>query len=654
MQKVQPYTGNEPYIFFSYAHRNNDAALQIIGRLMDAGYRVWYDEGIDPGTEFAEIIAAHVKGCSYFMALMSPAYLDSEYCKDELDYARNLNKPRVLVYLQDVTLPDWMQMRLSRIQAIHKYTYQDENAFYTKLFQAQGIRTCLKEGYAGDGTVPAVKKKPVARVPERMEMVQPKAVSPAKRIEGLFPVALLKEPVPVTALDESYENEQAEKLKKLLSYFKIPSQLQGVVHGASVTQYVLSFGPEVKVSELKAIEDNIARALDVFAVRMEIPIPGTKYIGIEAPRETLRTVMLREVLQSEEMQYAKGALPVALGVYISGRPIICDLARMPHLMMGGVAGAGKSLCIHSIILSLLYCRTPQEVQLMLADPTGVELQMYKALPHLRCGIVSEPAEICARLSELVSEMMERYTRFQEKGVRNIDGYNAACGDTEEKMPRIVFIIDELSELMRTCKNEAEEAICRLAQLSRAAGIHLVIATNWLTAGVVSGMLRANIPSRIAFRCPTVQESRILLDKSGAEKLMGYGDMLYAPSAAPSPLRAQGCFVPEEDCQRVAAYFSADADGGVQFSDDQKTNPAEMSDELREWILSIAEVAAANGGALSTSLLQRKLAFGYGKAARLMEEMERLDMVSPADGPKPRKCFLTPAQAKILLAEGKEP
>lgn len=553
MQKVQPYEGNEPYIFFSYAHKNDEAALSIIHRLSLAGYRVWYDEGIDPGTEFAEIIAAHVKGCSYFMALMSEEYLASEYCKDELDYARNLNKPRVLVYLQQVTLPDGMQMRLSRIQAIHKYAYQDEDAFYKKLFQAQGIGACLTPGNPGDGS-PRAKKAPA---PAPVKVAAAKATPKAPVTEGHFPLLLLREPAPELPANEQ-ENARTEKLTTLFQAANLPVRIHKITHGPAVSRYELAFDGTVRIKDIQAMEQNIALELDAWNIRLEVPIPGTSLIGLEVPRKQRRTITLREVLQSEEMQYAKGALPMALGVDIAGKPVICDLARMPHVLLGGVTGSGKSVCIHSMLLSLLYRNGPEDLQLILYDPTGAEMPMYRGLPHLRSDITGDPYQTCTLLQETLEEMMRRYSLFQEAGVRNVDSYNEKLQPGRDKLPRIVFVIDELSDLMMVCKKEAEEAICRLAQLGRAAGIHLVIASLRCSPQVITGLIRASIPSRIGFCCVNAQDSRHLLDRSGAEKLMGRGDMLYAPAGSFSPMRVQGCYVSEEEAGRAADYLSEKA------------------------------------------------------------------------------------------------
>jgi S-DNA-T family DNA segregation ATPase FtsK/SpoIIIE len=448
------------------------------------------------------------------------------------------------------------------------------------------------------------------------------------------------------------DTENAGRLEKTLESFNIPAKVQRVTHGPAVTRFELGLlSSGVNVKRIMSIADNIA--LDLAAnggVRIEIPIPGTNLFGIEVPNREIQSVSLAEVLLSPEMKNAKSPLTVALGRDIAGKPVLCDLAKMPHLLIAGQTGSGKSVCINAIINSLLYRTSPEDVRMIMIDPKVVELQCYNVIPHLLIPVVSDPHKAAGALSWAVAEMLERYHKMQTKNVREISAYNAKLEPGEEKLPRIVIIIDELADLMLACKKDVEESIIRLAQLARAAGIHMVVATQRPTVDVITGLIKANIPSRIAFAVSSSIDSRTILDQNGAEKLLGKGDMFYFPTGASAPLRVQGCFLSDAETERVVTFigehskveFDEDVLESLENSDDT-TNPLDegggddsgVDDRLAEAI----EMVIADGQA-SISMLQRRMKIGYARAGRLIDDMANRGIVSKSVGSKPREVLIT--------------
>ena len=346
---------------------------------------------------------------------------------------------------------------------------------------------------------------------------------------------------------------EANGVYATLESFGVQAKLTHVTHGPAITRYELQPAPGVKVSRIVGLVDDIALNMAADGVRIEAPIPGKPAVGIEIPNEKIETVSLRDVLESPEMTRQKSPTAVALGKGISGAPVVADMAKMPHVLIAGATGSGKSVCINTIINSIIYRASPKEVRLILIDPKVVELSVYNGIPHLLVPVVTDPKKASAALSWAVVEMEHRYKRFETMGVRNIEGYNHAIGPGEEPMSKIIVIIDELADLMMVAPGEVEESICRLAQLARAAGIHLVIATQRPSVNVITGVIKANIPSRIAFAVSSQIDSRTILDAGGAEKLLGKGDMLYAPQGAGKPTRVQGCFVSDDEVQRIVDF-----------------------------------------------------------------------------------------------------
>ena len=444
----------------------------------------------------------------------------------------------------------------------------------------------------------------------------------------------------------------ARKLLETLESFGVQAKLTHVTHGPAITRYEIQPAPGVKVSRIVGLVDDIALNMASDGVRIEAPIPGKPAVGIEIPNEKIEMVSLRDVLESPEMAREKSPTAVALGKGISGAPVVADMAKMPHVLIAGATGSGKSVCINTIINSIIYRASPREVRLILIDPKVVELSVYNGIPHLLIPVVTDPKKASAALSWAVVEMEHRYKRFESMGVRDIRGYNNAIGPDEEPMSKIIVIIDELADLMMVAPGEVEESICRLAQLARAAGIHLVIATQRPSVNVITGVIKANIPSRIAFAVSSQIDSRTILDAGGAEKLLGKGDMLYAPQGAGKPTRVQGCFVSDDEVQRIVDFVrgqhSADYNEEVieqvnSAAEEEKSTAgdAPAGGEAVDEMLNKAIEMAVEAGQVSISMLQRRLRVGYARAGRLVDEMTQRGITAEAEGPtKPRTVLIS--------------
>lgn len=476
---------------------------------------------------------------------------------------------------------------------------------------------------------------------------------------------LLKLPEAQTGINPEEDAIRAQRLEETLASFKVQATVRHITHGPAISRFELELAPGINVNRVTNLGPNIAMNMEVKSVRIEAPIPGKSLVGIEVPNRKVATVTLREVMESEPMRNAKSPLVVALGKDIAGTPIVCNLAKMPHLLIAGQTGSGKSVCINTMINSLLYRCSPKEVRLILVDPKVVELQCYNGIPHLLIPVVSDPHKAAGALAWAVAEMMDRYKKFQNADVRNIDGYNAQLSDDEEYMPRIVIIIDELADLMMTCKRDVEDHICRLAQLARAAGIHLVVATQRPSVDVITGLIKANIPSRIAFKVSSFVDSRTILDKNGAEQLLGWGDMLYQPTGEFTPIRVQGCFMSDAEVNRVTDFIrescpssydpsiieqldSIEREGGSSSLPDAADTEDDMTGDGS--LLQQAIEMTVRDGQVSTSLIQRRLKIGYARAGRLVDEMEKRGIVSQKDGAKPRICLITMEQYEQMKNE----
>lgn len=481
------------------------------------------------------------------------------------------------------------------------------------------------------------------------------------------PLSLLnKSKATDTAALSAELDHTAEHLVETLKSFGVETRIVDISRGPTVTRYELQPCAGVKISKITNLADDIALNLATAGVRIEAPIPNKAAVGIEVPNKASAVVGVRGILESPAFINAKSKLTVALGRDIGGNVVVTDIAKMPHGLIAGATGSGKSVCINSIIISLLYKATPDEVKLLMIDPKVVELGIYNGIPHLLVPVVTDPRKAAGALGWSVTEMERRYKMFADRGVRDLAGYNKFVenlGDPEvQKMPHIVIIIDELADLMMTAPNEVEDSINRIAAKARAAGMHLIIATQRPSVDVVTGVIKANIPTRIAFAVSSQIDSRTILDSAGAEKLLGRGDMLFSPVGSTKPNRIQGCFVSDEEVEAVVDYIKSDHT--VDYDDDvmveierqaaiekkQKTGLPEDGPEGDPMLDEAIRVVVENGMA-STSLLQRKLKLGYARAARIVDEMEQRGVVGPYEGSKPRKVLISKEQLLEREAAG---
>ncbi|MFW6390132.1 MAG: DNA translocase FtsK, partial [Halanaerobiales bacterium] len=431
---------------------------------------------------------------------------------------------------------------------------------------------------------------------------------------------------------------KSETLENTLQSFGVDARVIKVSHGPTIPRYEVQPASGVKVSKIVSLSDDIALALAAPGVRIEAPIPGKAVVGVEVPHQKNITVCLHDIISRKEFKNTKSKLPLALGMGIDGEPIVTDLSKMPHVLVAGATGSGKSVCINTIIASLLYKATPDEIKLLLVDPKKVELSVYKGLPHLFAPVVTDPKKASSILKLVVDEMESRYELFSSSGTRGIFSYNKSVAE-DEKLPYIVVIIDELSDLMMVAAKEVEDSICRLAQMARAAGIHLVIATQRPSVDVITGLIKANIPSRISFSVSSQTDSRTILDMGGAEKLLGEGDMLFAPQGSQKPKRIQGAFIDNDEIKYLIDFVKNQANPEYEFNlDDIKEVKLEMDndkDELYEDAVKLVVEYRA-----SISMLQRRLHIGHSRAARLIDMMEEDGIVGPYAGSKPRDVLIT--------------
>jgi len=483
------------------------------------------------------------------------------------------------------------------------------------------------------------------------------------------PINLLKMPPRngVSGTEEMKENSR--RLNETLESFNIAAHIVNVTRGPSVTRYEVELEKGVKLSKLTNCADDIALSLGASGVRIAA-IPGKiSVVGIEVPNRAVTMVSLREVIDSNEFNTSKGLSTFAVGKDIGGSCIIGNIAKMPHMLIAGTTGSGKSVCMNSIIISLLYKATPEDVKLIMVDPKMVELANYNGIPHLMIPVVTDPKKAAGALQWAVTEMMRRYKTMSDAGVRDLESYNSiVAAEGGDKVPQLIVIIDELADLMMVAAKEVEDSICRIAQMGRASGVHLVIATQRPSADVITGLMKANIPSRIAFSVASAMESRIILDTQGAEKLVGKGDMLFAPIGAGKPLRVQGCFVTDAEVLAVTTYvkenYIADYDQSVLEDIEKKaqqtgkkpaasvSDPEPTADELEgDELLPQAVDVVLETGQASVSMLQRRLKLGYARAARIVDEMEEKGIVGPFQGSKPRNILITKEQWDSMKGSG---
>ncbi|MBX5436335.1 MAG: DNA translocase FtsK [Alicyclobacillaceae bacterium] len=439
--------------------------------------------------------------------------------------------------------------------------------------------------------------------------------------------------------------DNARKLEMTLESFGVQAKVLEISRGPTVTRYELQPAVGVKVSKIVSLTDDIALALAARGIRIEAPVPGKSVIGIEVPNPQVSVVTLREVLESPEFQDEDSKLALALGRDISGAAIVGNLQKMPHLLVAGATGSGKSVCINCLIASILVKAKPHEVKLLLIDPKMVELSGYNGIPHLLAPVVTDPRKAAFALKKVVQEMETRYRLFAERGARDIERYNQMLReDGSDPLPYVVVIIDELADLMMVAPGEVEDAICRIAQMARAAGIHLIVATQRPSVDVITGLIKANIPSRIAFAVSSMADSRTILDAGGAEKLLGRGDMLYLPAGAAKALRVQGAFVSDKEIEQLVDYVKRQQEAvySVDLNDPEGADEHSPGPDLDELFVDAVDLVVEAGQA-SSSLLQRRFRIGYSRAARIIDQMEQQGLVGPFEGSRPREVLVTAEQ-----------
>lgn len=450
--------------------------------------------------------------------------------------------------------------------------------------------------------------------------------------------------------------EKSETIKNTLKSFGIEVKIKDILRGPSITRYEIQPGAGVKVSKIRGLEDDIALSLAAMGVRIEAPVPGKPVVGIEVPNKNKDMVTLREILQSNEFINSESKLTFAVGKDIEGKIVLGDITKMPHIIIAGTTGSGKSVCTRSIIMSILYNAKPDEVKLILIDPKMVEFKVFDGIPHLLIPIVIDVKKAAGALNWAVNEMMRRYTIFAETGANDLKSYNYIAEQDElEKMPQIVVFIDELADMMLVAGKEVEDSICRLAQMGRAAGMHLVVATQRPTTDVITGLIKANIPSRIALSVMSQVDSRTIIDTAGADKLLGNGDMLYMPIGTNKPVRVQGCFASNKDisetisfiCSQSKAEYDATITEAVDNYVPQTKGDKDSSDSGSavtdgDYIERAMEIAV-NTGQVSTTMLQKKLKLGYARASRIVDELEEMGVIGPSEGSKPRKVYMSKMQ-----------
>lgn len=577
------FSENKPYIFFSYAHKNAERSLEIIKKLEEHGYNVWFDEGIEVGTEYSDYIAEHIECCRVFVCVINENYLNSRFCLDEIGFALDNHKEVLMIYedeIRNLSIPAGLKMRTGRHQAVFINRSRSMDAFYEELFASSILKPCLT-----DPKTEAVEKK-----------VEKKPVQ--KKEEVVF--------------DPTYEQKKkAAQLIDIFAMFGVKiDAFCGIADGPAVTRYEFIPGEKTKLAKIAELRDDISLALGGGYVRMICPIPGKGAIGIEVPKDDRETVDFEEIYESEEFSRCPDKLALALGKDMYSKPYCVQLSRMPHILIGGEAYSGKTSVLTSMILSIIMRNSPEEVKIVLMDPKGCQFTPFINSSHLLRAVINNERECLTVLADILDKCDSRQKLFSEAAVRTLDAYNSVA---ENKLPRIVVFIDEASPIAAAKAGEFERFVMGIAQKGRPCGIHLVIATSDLSPKTVSGMIKAMIPTRLALRVRGLIESRTIIDQAGAERLSGKGDMLFCPIGANAPLRIQAAYVsPERAAQLVPAR--------CEMIEKKKVSP----------IVYDALTAAVECGGVSSLLLQQKLNIGYSKALKLIKELEALEVLAPVE------------------------
>ena len=542
------------------------------------------------------------------------------------------------------------------INGIDKKYEQDEDLIPTKKKKIEAIKELKKENKKADETE-LFKQEEEQKEDKTKQVLQLEHTITMEDENYEFPpMDLLQEGKNASRTGKKAITDTAARLQKTLYSFGVSAKVENVSVGPAITRYELKPAEGVRVSKIANLADDIALNLAAESIRIEAPIPGKQAVGIEIPNKEKEMVHLREIIDTEKFKNEKSKLSFALGKNVAGEEIITDIAKMPHVLIAGATGSGKSVCINTLITSIIYKAKPSEVKLVMVDPKVVELSVYNGIPHLLIPVVTDPKKAAGALTWAVQEMVNRYSLFAEKGVRDIKGYNELLEEdgSGEKLPQIVIIIDELADLMMVAAKDVEDAICRLAQMARAAGMHLVIATQRPSVDVITGIIKANIPSRIAFAVSSQVDSRTILDMVGAEKLLGKGDMLFYPSGASKPTRIQGAFISDKEVEKIVEFLKNN--GEVTYNEDiletiEKANKTEKeieddSEDDTDPLLMDAIETVVETGQASTSFIQRRFKVGYARAGRIIDQMEQRGVISGYEGSKPRQVLWS----KETLAE----
>ncbi len=576
----------KPYIFFSYAHKDSSVGMQIIKGLQKAKFNLWYDEGIEVGTEYSDFIAEHIEGCKVFVCLMDENYVESRYCRDEIDFALNNSGIEILIIykkeLKDLKIPAGLKMRTSRYQAVFLNRFGSMDKFFDSLFKADILSPCNEE----------LAKKAAS---EKVKFT----VYEENGFEPTFE-----------------QKKNAERIIDTYALFGIKIEaFTGISQGPRVTRYEFRPDGGEKLSKIADLADDIALCLGATSLRLICPIPGKSAFGVEIPNADPKTVEFEEIFDSNEFKKSEDPLCVVLGKNIEGRNTIIELSRAPHLLIGGQTCSGKTAVITNMAVSLIKNSAPEAVKLLFIDPKNCEYSVFGGSKHLLCPVITDPTKGVEALKGLVDEIGNRLALFTQNGVRDITAYNRT---SNTPVHRIVAFVDEFS-LLADASNEFEMTACRIAQMGRAAGVHLVLATGEISNRVVSGMLKANIPSRIALSVKNAIESRIIIDTIGAHRLLLKGDMLYTSIVNPTPCRVQNAYIDPDKLPEILAF-------------DKESVSTDTVPELTE-ALKIAEEC----GAVSPSLLERRLGVSYSKALKIIKKLDEAGHLLPSEGRgKPRR------------------
>lgn len=581
------FDSSKPYIFFSYAHKNSDVGLQIIKQMQKNKFNLWYDEGIEVGTEYSDYIAEHIEGCKVFVCLMDENYIESRYCRDEIDFALNQNGTDILIIynkeLRDMKIPAGLKMRTARYQAVFLNRFPNIEKFISSLLKADILSPC-------NTALAKAKEKPELIVYEE---------------SGFNPTYQQK--------------KKAEKIADTYALFGIKIEaFTGVSEGPRVTRFEFRPAEGQKLSKIKDLADDISLALGEGQIRIIGPIPGKQAFGIEVPNEAPQNVEFEEVFSSDAFKKSEDKLCVVLGKDVEGDYQVIELSRMPHLLIGGQSYAGKTTLLHCMVLSLIRNTSHEEVKLLLMNPKKSDFSVYGKSKHLYKPVLTNEKECLTSLGELVTEMTRRIELFSQSGVRDIKAYNQK---SDNPLCRIVVIVDEMFLIAEQSFRDFEMHISRLAQGGRPAGIHLVLATNNMSSKVITGIVKASIPSRIALSVNSIMDSRTVIDMRGAEKLMLKGDMLYHPIGEAKPIRVQGAYVAPDRIADLIAFDCVDE------------NTSDRKDEDLEKALELAK----QYGAISPSLLEQRMQIDYQKALRIIRKLDEANCLEPSEGRgKPRK------------------